>query len=79
MSHATAIAATLDEMIQEYPPRERSGYVDYRIGEISVTWRGGGDYRCGTCSWPDNYVNPDKRKGCAHIKRIIKYREERAI
>lgn len=77
MSASSEVAATTDIAIQEYPPREVSGFVDYRMGKISVSWRGGEHYLCGTCPWPDNYANPDK-KGCAHIARIIKFRAEHA-
>jgi hypothetical protein len=73
MSTTTEIG---DEEIQQYPPRE-SGYIDYRIGKTSVCWRGGEYFICGTCQWPDNYQTPEK-KGCAHIKRIVRYREEHA-
>jgi hypothetical protein len=66
-----------DEEIREYPPREQSRYVDYKLGKISVCYRGGDQYLCGTCSWPDNYATAD-HKGCAHIARIVKYREEHA-
>lgn len=76
MSHATEVASASDEMIREYPPRERSGYVDYAIGRISVTWRLGDNYLCGKCQGNDRWQNAD-HKGCEHIARIVRFREER--
>jgi hypothetical protein len=67
------VVDVVDEAIQEYSPRE-TGYIDYRIGKTSVCYRGGEHYRCGTCQWPDNFQTPD-HKGCAHIQRIVRYRE----
>ena len=75
MSRATEIAATSDDMIREYPPRQVSGYIDYAIGQVSVCWRGGGDYLCGTCQGNDRWQTAD-HKGCEHIKLIVKYREK---
>lgn len=77
MSHATEIAAAADEMIREYPAREESGYIDYAIGRVSVCYRGGNSYLCGTCQGNDRWQNAE-HKGCAHIQRIVKYREEHA-
>ena len=75
MSHSTEIAASPDDAIYEYPPRE-SGKIDFRMGKnVSVTFRGGDSYICNTCSWPDNYAKGE-HKGCAHILRLIRYREE---
>lgn len=65
-----------DDAIQEYPPRE-SGYIDFRIGKTSVCYRGGEHYRCGTCQWPENFQTPE-HKGCIHIRRVQKFREERS-
>lgn len=76
MTTTSQITAIGDEHIQEYPPRERSGIIDYRIGKISVSYRGGENYRCGTCEWPDNYRTAEKQKCCARIKRIVQYRED---
>ncbi|MDP9203469.1 MAG: hypothetical protein M3P26_16300 [Gemmatimonadota bacterium] len=75
MSHATEVAAASDDMIRVYPPREGSGYIDYAIGKGSVLWRGGDSYLCGTCQGNDRWANAE-HKGCAHIARIVKYREE---
>jgi len=74
MSHATELALAPDEMVRVYPPRQ-SGYIDYGIGKISVCWRGGGTYLCGTCQGNDRYQTPE-HKGCAHIQRIVRYRAE---
>ena len=74
MSASQEIAAASDEMIREYAPRE-SGYIDYAIGKVSVTWRGGDFYLCNTCQGPDRWQSREHR-GCPHIKRIVKYREE---
>lgn len=76
MSMSTEVAAIGDEKIQEYPPRERSGYVDFRMDKVSVCYMGKGRYRCGTCEFPDNYTTPEKEKCCAHISRVIQYRED---
>ena len=76
MSHATEVRDVPDSMIREYPPREVSGYIDYAIGRVSVSWRGGVAYLCGTCQGIDRFQNADHPRGCAHIKRIIRYREE---
>jgi hypothetical protein len=75
MSNTTEAPNASDEQIRVYPPRERSGYVDYAIGKLSVTWRGGDLYMCNTCQGPDRWQNSDHR-GCKHIARIVRYREE---
>ena len=75
MSHAMEVRDTPDEMIRILATRE-NGIVHYGIGEkITVTWRGGDRYLCHTCSGNDRWSSAD-HKGCAHIQRIIKYREE---
>lgn len=74
MSRATEIAATDDETIREYPPRA-SGGIDYALGHVTVSYRAGGSYLCGSCSYPANFQNAE-HKGCAHIARIVKFREE---
>lgn len=74
MSHATEIAESTDEMIRVMGTRE-SGIVDYMIGNrVSVSWRGGDSYLCGTCQGIDRYRNAEKR-GCEHCQRVAKYRE----
>lgn len=73
--HAFAVEKSGDDMIREFPPRE-SGVVDYLIGnKISVTWRGGERYLCGTCQGTNRYQTAD-HKGCVHIQRIVRYRAE---
>lgn len=67
---AGKIAAMPDSSIQEYAPRP-SGVVDYRIGNVSVSFRGGRrngrrQYLCHT-----HVTN-----NCPHTKRIQRYREE---
>ena len=75
MSHATEIAATPDEMIRILASRE-DGIVHYAIGtESTVTWRGADRYLCHTCSGHDRWATAE-HKGCEHIQRIIRYREE---
>jgi hypothetical protein len=74
MSRAAELAAAPDEMIREYPARD-SGVIDYAIGKVSVTWRGGESYLCGSCQGNDRWQNAE-HKGCAHIARIVKYRAE---
>jgi hypothetical protein len=74
MSHATEVASSSDAMIREYPPREKTGYIDYGIGRISVTWRLGDMYMCGTCQGTDRWQSGE-HKGCAHIQRIVRFRE----
>jgi hypothetical protein len=74
MSHATEVRDTPDEMIRVY--ERESGIVDYMIGNrVSVSWRGGESYLCGTCQGNDRWQNAD-HKGCAHIERIVRYRAE---
>lgn len=68
---ARRIAALPDSAITEYPPRRISGIVDYRIGNVSVSWRGLGhgkkrEFLCHT------HVTSI----CPHTKRIRRYREE---
>jgi hypothetical protein len=67
------IAALPDECIIEYPPRERSGYVDYRmmfgVRQASVSYRGGDNKRSFLCL--THCVND-----CPHTRRIRRYREE---
>lgn len=75
MSASQEIASAPDDAIREYPPREVSGYIDYAIGKVSVCYRGGDSYLCGTCQGIDRFQNAEHR-GCAHIRRIVKYREE---
>lgn len=64
-----------DDMITEYPPR-RSGVVDYRIGQTGVQYRGGGRYLCLSCHGADRFQDLHRR-GCDHIRRIQRFREER--
>lgn len=77
MSKAGEVLRSGDEMIRELGVREGSGIVDYAIGrKVSVSYRGGGKYLCHTCKYPENYQRHD-HKGCAHIQRIQRFREER--
>jgi hypothetical protein len=67
------IQALPDSAITEYPPRPISGIIDYRIGDVSVSYRGEGHgakcrYLCHT-----HVVNV-----CPHTKRIHRYRMDRA-
>lgn len=54
----------------------QSGVVDYSIGLVGVQYRGGGRYLCLTCHGADRWQSHEHR-GCPHIRRIQKYREER--
>ena len=75
MSHATEVRDTPDEMIRIIATRE-NGIVHYAIGrDNTVTWRGGERYLCHTCGGNDRWSSSE-HKGCAHIARIIRYREE---
>lgn len=64
-----------DSMIIELPPRP-SGVIDYRLGNVSVSYRGGGKYICMTCKGIDRYRGHISR-GCAHCVRVARFREER--
>lgn len=66
-----AIENCADDKIREYPPRARSGIVDYQILGGSVSYRGGENgakraYLCHT-----HVVND-----CPHTRRIARYRKE---
>jgi hypothetical protein len=74
-AHAFAVEKSGDDMIREFAPRP-SGVRDYLIGrKISVSWRPGDTYLCGTCTGMKRYQNAT-HKGCAHIARIARYRAE---
>lgn len=71
---ARRIAALPDSAITEYPPRRISGIQDYRIENVSVSWRGLGngkkrEFLCHTC-----IVNV-----CVHTRRVKRYRESHSV
>lgn len=68
---ARRILALPDDAITEYPPRRRSGKIDYAIDGVSVTWHGSkhGEDRQYAC-------NTHLKNDCPHTRRIDRYRKE---